>query len=197
MGFVDDDSESSIEDSTAPSETDEEATNAEDSPFLGRSSSKRKRTITDPCTPTAKDNDLLSITRMQRKGITESEEIWEELGDDSVSEPSRFAHQRANTISIPAKNYPHPELEGSPTESTSLLTRSGMGRIYRDRRRRSAPMMGSSSQKRSRASRSQDALGGWWKMQKWWKGWEQKGKYAADVNKTTQGIGGGDRGGTS
>ena len=82
-----------------------------------------------------------------------------------------------------------------PTEQTGLLARSGTGRNYRDRRRRrsttarSEVLAGGSSVAAERGRRkSQDALGGWWKM-RWLKiapGRDKDGKRkASGVSSTT------------
>ena len=55
----------------------------------------------------------------------------------------------------------------TPNERTGLLARSPAGRTYRDRRRRRASVAGGEGSRGE--GRSQDAVGGWWKMKRWWK----------------------------
>ena len=131
MGFVDDDSDSEAEGNTIKSQADEEAglANGKGSPFHNHRKDHRVSSPNDLRTPTTKNNDSLSITRLRRKGITESEEIWEELEDDAIAEMSPFS-RRGNAM------------DEIPNESTALLARSGTGRSYRDkRRRRSTPIL--------------------------------------------------------
>lgn len=184
MGFVDDDSDSEAEGNTLRSQLDEEANlaNNKDTTFGNRPSSHRTSSPNDPRTRTRKDNDLLTITRLRRKGITESEEIWGELEDGVPGELSPLTHRRSSARSTPSKTvfsrgYP---MDESPNESTALLARSGTGRSYRDRRmRRSTVNLETPERDRRRKSASsQDAIGGWWKMTSWWrgKGRRDKGK---------------------
>ena len=65
------------------------------------------------------------------------------------------------------------EEDEAPIESTALL-RAGTGRSYRDRRRRSMP--GLETRRRSLDGQTQEAVGGWWKMKKWWYGSTGTGK---------------------
>lgn len=121
-----------------------------------------------------------------RKGITESEEIWGELEDDTVSPLAPFHQRRASSKSALSQDR-KPRLQSgdrahSPSESTALLARTGTGRSYRDRRRRSTPGLnlggaGNGSDGR-RHSGQQEAVGGWWKM-KWWRE-RAKGKKSDD-----------------
>ena len=133
------------------------------------------------------NNDILSATRLRRKGITESEEIWEELEDDTLTELSPFSQQRRSSaqttphFKTPMSKSDGKAIDEGPNESSPLLSRSGTGRSYRDRRRRrSAPMLETLDCDRERDRRrksveSQEAVGGWWKMKNWWYG-GQKGK---------------------
>lgn len=194
MGFVDDDSDSEAETDTAGSNIDEEAAHGKTSPFLNHRKTHRFSLPADPRTPTAKNNDLLSITRTRRPGITESEEIWDELEDDSLADLSphslRWDSSRSTPLLRP-KSAADARDDG-PTESTALLARSSTGRSYRDhRRRRSAPALDlGERERRRRSASSQEALGGWWKM-KWWKGKEDKGKGVGNGNGNGNGSGNG------
>ena len=172
MGFVDDESDIEAEDGMPIYDTDEEAHpgNNKESPHLkyaGRISSP-----TSIRTPITRKDDLLNITRLRRKGITETEEIWEELEDESIGEMSPFERRRSSVWSVPPpKSAPgRTGLDRSPTEATSLLARSGTGRSYVDKRRRhSTQYVPNQERDRRRPSTtSQEALGGWWKMRRWW-----------------------------
>ena len=182
MGFVDDDSDSEAEGNTLKFQADEEATlpDGKGSPCQSHSDFHRISSPNDPRTPTMKNNDLLSITRVRRKGITESEEIWEELEDDALAELSPFARRKSSarsTSSLELLSRGN-ALDENPDETTALLARSGTGRSYRDRRRRrSTPILKNQErERRRRSASSQEALGGWWKMKTWWKGRERKDK---------------------
>lgn len=149
-------------------------------------------------TPIAKESDLPTINRLRRKGITESQEIWEELEDSSSLPPlSPFSYRRASTRSTPrgdggggggAYDTNDDDDDDFPNESTALLgapERSNTIRTYRTRRRRSAPVAGRDRDERERdreRSRSgtgpgnaQAATGGWWKM-RWWGDGKSKGE---------------------
>lgn len=196
MGFVDDNSDSEAETETAVSNMDEETANGKTSPFLKHRKTHRLSLPGDALTPTAKNNDLLSITRLRRPGITESEEIWDELEDDSLADLSPYSLRKSSARSTPLsrpKSTADPA-DDEPTESTGLLARSTTGRSYRDhRRRRSAPLLDlGERERRRRSASSQEALGGWWKM-KWWKGKEKedKGKGVGNGNGNGNGNGSG------
>lgn len=196
MGFVDDDSDSEAEGNTLKSQAEEEANqaNGKESPFHNHRSSRRISSPNDPRTPTTKNNDLLSITRTRRKGVTESEEIWGELEDDTLADLSPFSRRRSSARSttsskLPSRGNP---MDESPNESTALLARSGTGRSYRDRRRRSTPIFETQErERRRRSASSQEAVGGWWKMKNWWRGTERKDKGKATVNGNGNGSGNG------
>lgn len=182
MGFVDDDSDFEAEDNTIESQADEEAglADGKESPFRNYHKSHRLSSPNDPRTPTTKNNDLLSITRLRRKGITESEEIWEELEDDAIAELSPFSRRKSSARStsssrLQSRQNPMDEI---PDESTALLAQPSAGRSYRDRRRRrSTPRLETQERERRRRSMSsQEDLGGWWKMRNWWRGKETKNK---------------------
>ncbi|KAL9131947.1 MAG: hypothetical protein Q9217_000227 [Psora testacea] len=172
LRFVDDQDSSDADTTSSTPEIDEEAA------LLGKESSYS----TDrPCTPMSKNDAILKIRPLYRKGATESEEIWEELQDELFyslpypSSPLQHRRSSARSTSGPPPNRNsrvlfEPRDETTPTESTSLLARSGTGRNYRaHRRRRSAPGPKVRARETSRRSAgSQEALGGWWKM-KWWK----------------------------
>ena len=173
MGFVDDSSPSSPALSTTSDE--EAATTANGKPsYLHPKKPRRNASLSTPHTPESQKNGFYPS-----RIVTESEEIWQELEDDTLSPLSPFHHRRSSARSTPSRDGHRPrsggELEDEPTESTSLLARTGTGRSYRDRRRRkSAPHLEGSGrpqgQDRRRSSAQQDALGGWWKMRWWRKG---------------------------
>lgn len=198
MGFVNDDSDSGAEADTPKSPADEEAQLADgkQSLFHNPSNSHRVPPPNDACTPTTKNNDLLSITHLRRKGITESEEIWEELEDDAPAEMSPFSHRRSSARSTPISKLPsreNPRTENT-NESTALLARSGTGRSYRDRkRRRSTPISETQEmERRRRSTSSHEALGGWWKMRNWWSGKDRKDKGKGKGTGNGNGNGNGD-----
>ncbi|KAL8773508.1 MAG: hypothetical protein Q9209_001612 [Squamulea sp. 1 TL-2023] len=132
-----------------------------------------------------KSNGLLSspsLPKTPRKGLTETEEILEELEDDTLAElfsPSPFSHRRRSSArSTPSQPRPAETSGGQPAdETTALLAPTGTGRSYRDRRRRrrSETNVPGSGRRRGSSHGSQDALGGWWKM-RWWRGRDGKGK---------------------
>ena len=173
MGFVDDADTSDVENATADLESDVEEAAESNKQFLFSPIHKRKRSYgTDSRTPTTRNNDLLAFTRLRRKGITESEEIWEELEDDAVGGLSPFGNRRYSAMSTPSKNTPRIEADDTPNEASTLLGRSATDRSYRNkRRRRSAPSL----EGRKKRAESQDALGGWWKLE-WWRGRKTKGE---------------------
>lgn len=195
MGFVDTESESS---SLLPTSTegegdnddgydDEESAMGKESPFLinAFNQGRRRSQSNDLRTPTAKSNDLLSVTRLRRKAVTESQEIWEELEDASplALPPSPWSGRHTRSTSIKSTpSRPFGQRHGSTAvadgsdaddenagEETALLGRSGTGRTYRDRRRRvSAPMLGREGD--GRKNEAQEATGGWWTMGWWGRG---------------------------
>lgn len=173
MGFVDSTSSSSLSPSLNPSlGSDEERGPLRYSqPFFGRANSS----LDDPHTPTAKESDQVIVSRLRRKGITESQEIWEELEDSSLPPLSPFSYRRASTRSTPHDGAADAGDE-FPHEGTALLgpERSSTIRTYRSRRRRSAPVV--SRDERERSGSAQEATGGWWKMRWWGDGGEGKGK---------------------
>jgi len=184
MGYTDpSDTDSSP---PTPSFDPESAPNGSISPPLSSNPHRRSTSLstTYPRTPT-----------LGRKGgITESEEIWEELEDEAASPLAPFHQRRGSIKSTPPRDWKGGRPQSgdgqqgpkSPTESTALLARAGTGRSYRDRRRRSAPGLGldprvvgggsgrtgsgsGSGGHERRSSKPQEALGGWWKM-RWWSG---------------------------
>lgn len=198
MGFVDDESDSEAEENTMFSEVDEESdvTAGKESPLLRHSFAHSAASPNDPRTPTTKNNDLLSVTRLRRKGITESEEIWEELEDDTVSEYATPYSRRISIAQFTRSPRHAPEgalAEDAPNETTALLSRSGTGRSYRDKgRRRSSHLTNSRELDRRRKSvSSQEAQGGWWKMKRWFKGPDRKDKDHDDENDNMNGNGAG------
>ena len=180
MGFVDDDSDFEAEANTLTSEADEEAqlVNGKGSPTSYHKSNGLSSPNNLP-TPTLKNEDLLDNTQLRRKDSTESEEIWEELEDDTLAELLPFSRRRTSVQTTPSsrpKSQGNP-MDETPDEETSLL-RSSTGRSYRDkRRRRSAASINTQErERRRRSASSQDALGGWWKMKRWFSGTHSKDK---------------------
>ncbi|KAH7336133.1 hypothetical protein BKA65DRAFT_458689 [Rhexocercosporidium sp. MPI-PUGE-AT-0058] len=120
-----------------------------------------------PMTPTTKLDTVLGATRSVRKTVrvTEADEIWGELEDDTTKtpSPSRPPPRRASS------GLPEPTVRDEPDESTSLLRSNTFSRR---RRRRSTGFPGFTARPSPRGSgrrhKSQDATGGFWKM-KWWK----------------------------
>lgn len=177
MGFVDDDSDSEAEGNPlkAQAKAKMNLANSKESSFQDN----RILSPDDPRTPTTRNDHLLSITRLRRKGITESEEIWEELEDDALADLSPSSRRRSSAWSNTSRLY----FQGDPmdeniNESTALLARSTTGRSYRDRRRRRS-MPVSEIQERERGRRStlsQEPLGSWWKMGNWWRARERRDK---------------------
>lgn len=199
MGFVDDDSDFKAEGNTPEVQADEEVTlgNGKGSPFHNHRKSQRIPASNDPRTPTTKNNDLLSTTSLRRKGISESEEIWEELEDDALPELSPFSRRRSSARSTPSSKplSRGNSLDESLNESTALLARSGTGRSYKDkRRRRSTPILETQEiERRRKSASSQEALGGWWKMKTWWRMKESKDKGKGTDNGNGKGSGDGAR----
>ncbi|KAL8998973.1 MAG: hypothetical protein Q9169_002079 [Polycauliona sp. 2 TL-2023] len=179
MGFIDSESDTEASSPLLPTQNDEEALNAKRngilaSPLLG-----------DPKTPTATTNNEPFTThfRSRKRGMTETEEILEELEDDTLTElfsPSPFSHHRRSSArSTPSKARTPNVNESQPAdnETTALLGRTGTARSYRDRRRRrrSEPSVTGSGRPRGSRDGSQDTLGEWWKM-RWWRSRDGKGK---------------------
>ena len=181
MGFVDDDSDSEADANILTPEADEEANllpNDKASPFSYHRTSRPISWPNDPRTATPNKHDLSRIARLHaKKGITESEEIWEELEDsgDTPAVLSPFSRRRTSAQTTPYLKPSAVSMLGgtdaadddhSPIESTALL-HAGAGRSYRDKRRRRS-MPGLETSRRSSDGQTQDAVGGWWKMRKWW-----------------------------
>ncbi|KAL8859814.1 MAG: hypothetical protein Q9178_003646 [Gyalolechia marmorata] len=184
MGFLDSESDSEATSPLLPTITtssDEEACTTETNGILS-----------SPLPKTPTNNEFLSV---RKRGMTETEEILEELEDDTLtalfSPPlSGFSsHQRRKSSSTPSKTpvAAHPDDDGQQQlpvdETTALLERTGTGRRYRDRRRRRRPSEPSSVLVGRRGSRdgSQEAVGGWWKMG-WWRGKGGKGGKGRDAD---------------
>ncbi|KAL8716122.1 MAG: hypothetical protein Q9220_000027 [cf. Caloplaca sp. 1 TL-2023] len=143
MGFVDSESDSEAETSLflTTAAADEESSSSPHRTPNGKLSSPspiRK-------TPTARNNELLSATKSHRKGMmTETEEILEELEDDTLTalfSPTFPPHQRRSSArSTPSRGLVLDESDGqqqpAADESTALLSRRGTTRSYRDRRKR-------------------------------------------------------------
>lgn len=122
----------------------------------------------DPMTPTTKIDTILNTTRNVRKTVrvTEADEIWGELEDDTANSPSPARPPRRASASLPQPATAADE----PDENTSLLRSNTFSRR---RRRRSTGFPGFTARPSPRGSgkrhRSQDATGGFWKLQSWWK----------------------------
>lgn len=187
MGFIDSDNDTEASSPLLPID-DEESLNAKSN---GHLSSPLLTDAKSPTNPT-KDGLLSPLhSRSRKRGMTETEEILEELEDDTLTElfsPSPFSHhhhRRSSAKSTPSKaRGANTYDEGQPAddETTALLGRTETGRSYKDkrRRRRSEPsVMGSAGRRRSSRDGSQEALGGWWKMG-WWRSRDGKGKDADD-----------------
>lgn len=167
LGFVEDTDNEEYSDSFNPDE--EAAIRIEHQALLNG----------QPMTPTTKSSTILGATRNVRKTVrlTEADEIWGELEDDTSKSPSPSRPpRRAST------NLPNPIIETSePDEHTSLL-RSNTGRR---RRRRSTGFPGFTARpsprapKRRSTHQSQDAVGGFWKMN-WWNKKDGSGKGPPD-----------------
>ncbi|KAI4172969.1 MAG: hypothetical protein LQ343_003256 [Gyalolechia ehrenbergii] len=169
MGFVDSDSDSGAETSLVSS-GDEEALQAATNGQLSSPILK---------TPTARSNELYGSTRWRSKSITETEEVLEELEDDTLPElfsPTLPRRRRSSAMSTPSKGIEDSgNGEHEPDESTALLGRTGTGRSYRDRkrRRRSELSVTGSRRRHESTNTSQE----WWKMG-WWRGKDGKRKEA-------------------
>lgn len=172
---------------------DAEIASKETSPLLHSISRSPTFQINTPSS--LKDSGLLKIPRIRHRPTKDiGEDIWDELHDTELNPssksplhaqfaPSPPSRSRAQSLSSAAKfdstyQRDSPGVLDSPslsTEETPLLHRSSTGRSYRDtRRRRSMPVSPLDLQshrereRRRRSVSSQEALGGWWKMQ-WWK----------------------------
>ncbi|KAI4091510.1 MAG: hypothetical protein LQ344_004066 [Seirophora lacunosa] len=166
MGFVDDsESDNTGPETSFPKDDDEEA--------LQPSTSNGRITKT----PTGKG----------RKGMTETEEILEELDDDTLTEllsPAFSHHRRSSARSTPSKGMAGVANDGNKVdESTALLGRTGTGRSYRDRRRRrrSEPIVGDGRRRHSSGNSSQE----WWKM-RWWRSRDAKRREGDDSGDETR-----------
>ena len=187
MGFVDSDSDSEAEDEVLRIHTDEEV-NLGNSKGSSPFHDYRTFSTCDPRPPTAKVNDLLNITRLRRNSITESEEIWEDLEDDTVAELSSFSRRRSSGRSNPSLNLHARGVSSdeSTNAETDLRIKSSTGRSYRDRRkRRSTPLLNiQEMERRGTFASSEELSSTWWKIKNWWRGSESKdkGKGAGNVN---------------
>lgn len=166
MGFVDDsDSESSSSNSPLLS-GDEEA--VESTTGNGKLQSPVLKI------PTNRSNHFYDSTKSRRKGMTETDEILEELEDDTLTElfsPAISHHRRASARNTPSKGIMDDGQQ--PDESTALLGRTGTGRSYKDRRRRRRSEPGAGGSRRRHGS--EDSTQEWWKL-RWWRSREGKGK---------------------
>ncbi|KAI4154496.1 MAG: hypothetical protein LQ340_001653 [Diploschistes diacapsis] len=139
--------------------------------------------------------------RNRRKTISfshEADEIWSELEEDAptpvlspISSRRRSSWGAGRALTPRRLRPPSAAIEEGvesgeggeevADERTGLLARSGTGRSYRGRWRRSRHASvggeGSGGERRASQSRSQDAIGGWWKMRRWLRGGgKEKGK---------------------
>ena len=193
MGFVANETESEVETEVAVSETDEEASLASGERSLLLKHPSIYQHSSPTYTQSHKPNiDTLSISRLRRHGITESEEIWEELEDDRISEISPLQHRKSSAPPTSPLNLTvgGNSIDRTPNESTALLSRAGTGRNYRDKERRRSTHLAEASQhrRRKRSGSSQDALGGWWKMKHWWSKKGRRGKHGGDDQGNGNGV---------
>jgi hypothetical protein len=128
----------------------------------------------EPMTPTTKLDTVLGATKHVRKTVrlTEADEIWGELEDDSTktNSPSRPPRRSSTTLSQSAIRHSG-QITEEPDETTSLLPTTTLSRR---RRRRSTGFPGFTARPSPRTSKgrhstsAQEAIGGIWKM-RWWK----------------------------
>ncbi|KAL8670956.1 MAG: hypothetical protein Q9168_004523 [Polycauliona sp. 1 TL-2023] len=184
MGFIDSESDTNASSPLLPTYNDEEASNAKGNGIVS------SPLLSDIKTPTAppRDEPFSPHSRSRKRGMTETEEILEELEDDTLTElfsPSPFSHHRRSSArSTPTKARTANSGDGqlaADDETTALLGRTGTGRSYKDkrRRRRSEPSVPGSGRPRRSREGSQDTLGEWWKMG-WWRSKDGKGKDTED-----------------
>lgn len=122
----------------------------------------------------------ISKIRRAKTAIYDADEIWDELEEGSHSNVGspistrRISFQaRAGTPFMnTSRGNISPTMDSStelppltPNEQTTLL-RSSTGRSYRGLKSRQT----STSSAGHARKKSQDAVGGWWKMQRWWNG---------------------------
>jgi magnesium transporter len=164
LGLVEDTDNEEYDDISTPDE--EAAIGAENERLLNG----------EPMTPTTKLDTVLGATRKVRKAsrLTEADEIWGELVDDSKVSPPRPL-RRASTVR-PQQGLPHGD--DTPDETTPLIRSYS----FRRRRRRSTGFPGFTA----RPSPLSQKSGGFWKI-KWWQGGSGKGPPDPD-----QGRGGSD-----
>ncbi|KAL7267721.1 hypothetical protein RUND412_009674 [Rhizina undulata] len=128
---------------------------SESSPSDGETSPTEYSSSTSPLLPgsantgasplQAEDDKLLLAARHRRRALSEAEEIWGELQDDGNVSPRGILGDEEEAVG----------------EETALLRKS------RRRSRRGSyafPRVNS-----RREDRSQNAVGGWWKLKSWWK----------------------------
>ncbi|MCJ1374071.1 hypothetical protein MMC20_005301 [Loxospora ochrophaea] len=205
MGIVD--SSSSTTASSPRALSSKTLTSDEESLYSPRQSQKGiPQSPVLPRTPTAKDNQILSSTRLRRKGITEAYEIWGELSETSptqrksplpssqLSTPQPNHQQRRSWGGYSARSSPIParsqvednndENEEVAHEETALLRRD-TGRSYRARtpRRKSLPAeagplgrKASSSGTTSQRRSQAQDATGGWWKMRWWKDGRREGK---------------------
>lgn len=192
MGMVASDTDSEADSFLIPANEDEETlpippihassfpivpSSADTQPTYGTMKSKARVRLESP---SSKSPHSLRISKVRRaKTIPEVDEIWDELeegGNPAVGSPllarRRSSQARSLTSSRPRPGSSmslgldaSPDLRPlTPNEQTGLL-RTSTGRSYRDRKRRTT----SSSMTNLERNRSQDAVGGWWKMRNWWR----------------------------
>ncbi len=169
MGFVDDSDPENSSSTSLRLNTDEES--------LQPTTSNGRLPSSLLNTPAANKSEFYGSTTTRRKSITETDEILEELEDDTFHGPfsPTFSHQRrASAKSTPSKRIGNGRDNGREAdERTSLLARTGTGRSYKDRRRRrrSEPIVGGSRRRQASGDSSLE----WWKM-RWWMGSEGRRK---------------------
>jgi magnesium transporter len=160
MGFVDDTSE---DDGDGNYRSDEE---------IAIGGERQALLQGDALTPTTKYDRLLSATRLQRRGMTEADEIWGELEDDATRYPGPLPRRSISGISTVSRLR---RSDDDATHETTSELRPVTSRSNRSRRKRpgsshfrkpseeQSPQIGT-----PKVTKSQSALGGWWRME-WWK----------------------------
>ena len=179
--FTDDDSYSEAETGTITSQLDEEATLTNGEQSAHPNDRKRKSASSPGSTRIAEmnDNGVSTIARLRRGDIIESEEIWEELDDDTLTDLSPSSRFRRNARSrSPSKALSRDQtLDKKTNESTTLLARFGTGRSYRNKRRRRSALVNEAADRERRRwpMFSREVWGGWWKIN-WWNKISSKGE---------------------
>ena len=115
--------------------------------------------------------------------FTESEEIWEELEDDKLSEvPPQQRKLSAHPLPSPNLSFTDNSMDNGPDESTALLSRARTGRFYRDKGRRRSTQLNDSGDHggKWRSSFPKKSSGGWRKIKDWWQRKDRNDGYRGD-----------------